>query len=66
MQTLRPYVYLLGSAVTLALVGCHTEAPQPTPLPPEPQVAPAAMPAQQQSLSADALFAFGKSSRPTI
>jgi outer membrane protein OmpA-like peptidoglycan-associated protein len=60
MQTLRPYVYLLGGAVTLALAGCHTEAPQPTPLPPEPQAAPASMPAQQQNLSADALFAFGK------
>jgi len=58
MQTIRPYVYLLGGAVMLALAGCHTEAPQPTPLPaPEPQAAPAPT---QQSLSADALFAFGK------
>ena len=59
MQTIRPYVYLLGGAVTLALSGCHTTAPQPTPLPaPEPQAAPATP--TQQNLSADALFAFGK------
>jgi outer membrane protein OmpA-like peptidoglycan-associated protein len=59
MQTIRPYVYLLGGAVTLALAGCHTAAPQPTPLPaPEPQAAPATP--TQQNLSADALFAFGK------
>lgn len=59
MQTIRPYVYLLGGAVALVLAGCHREAIQPTPLPaPEPQAAPA-IPAQQ-SLSADALFAFGK------
>ncbi len=58
MQTIRPYVYLLGGAVTLALSGCHTAAPQPTPLPaPEPQAAPATP--TQQNLSADALFAFG-------
>lgn len=59
MQTIRPYVYLLGGAVALVLAGCRKEAVQPTPLPaPEPQ---AAMPAQQ-NLSADALFAFGKAS----
>lgn len=59
MQTLRPYVYLLGGAVALALTGCHKAAIQPAPLPaPEPQAAPA-IPVQQ-NLSADALFAFGK------
>lgn len=59
MQTLRPYVYLLGGAAALALAGCHKADTQPTPLPaPEPQAAPA-VPAQQ-NLSADALFAFGK------
>lgn len=59
MQTIRPYVYLLGGAVALTLAGCHKADTQPTPLPaPEPQAAPV-VPAQQ-SLSADALFAFGK------
>ncbi|WP_426701919.1 OmpA family protein [Rhodanobacter sp. Col0626] len=58
MQTLRPYVYFLGGAAALALAGCQKEAIQPTPLPPEPPVA-STVPAQQ-SLSADALFAFGK------
>jgi len=59
MQTLRPYVYLLGVAVALTLTGCKQEAIQPAPLPaPEPQATPA-MPVQQ-NLSADALFAFGK------
>jgi outer membrane protein OmpA-like peptidoglycan-associated protein len=57
MQTQRPYVYLLGGAVALALAGCQKEAVQPTPLPPEPVAATAPV---QQSLSADALFAFGK------
>jgi outer membrane protein OmpA-like peptidoglycan-associated protein len=61
MQTIRPYVYLLGAAVVLTLAGCNQEAIQPTPTPaPEPQVqAPPAVPVQQ-NLSADALFAFGK------
>jgi outer membrane protein OmpA-like peptidoglycan-associated protein len=59
MQTLRPYVCLLGVVVALTLTGCQQEAVQPTPLPaPEPQAAPA-IPAQQ-NFSADALFAFGK------
>jgi len=59
MQTLRPYVYLLGVAVALTLTGCKQEAIQPAPLPaPEPQATPA-IPVQQ-NLSADALFAFGK------
>jgi len=59
MHTLRPYVYLLGGAVTLALAACHKADIQPAPLPaPGPQAAPA-VPAQQ-NLSADALFAFGK------
>lgn len=58
MQTPRPYVYFLGGAIALALTGCQKEAIQPTPLPPEPPAA-ATVPAQQ-SLSADALFAFGK------
>ncbi|HWX65097.1 MAG TPA: OmpA family protein [Rhodanobacter sp.] len=59
MQTIRPYVYLLGGAIALALAGCQKAAIQPAPQPaPEPQAAPA-IPAQQ-NLSADALFAFGK------
>ncbi|KRE85663.1 hypothetical protein ASG75_08830 [Rhodanobacter sp. Soil772] len=59
MRTLRPYVYLLGGAVALTLGGCHKAAIQPTPPPAaEPQAAPAVP--VQQSLSADALFAFGK------
>ncbi|HEY8329661.1 MAG TPA: OmpA family protein [Rhodanobacter sp.] len=59
MRTTRPYVYLLGGAVALTLAGCHRAATQPTPLPaPESQAAPAVP--VQQSLSADALFAFGK------
>lgn len=59
MQTVRPTICLLAGAVVLMLAGCHKAAVQPEPLPaPEPQAAPA-VPARQ-SLSADALFAFGK------
>lgn len=60
MQTIRPYVYLLGGTVTLALAGCHKANMRfVDPIPdPEPQAAPATP--TQQNLSADALFAFGK------
>lgn len=57
MQTVRPTICLLAGAVALMLAGCHKAAVQPEPVP-EPQAAPA-VPARQ-SLSADALFAFGK------
>lgn len=57
MQTTRRYVYLLGGAVALA--GCQKHAIQPTPLPLKPPAT--ATTPMQQSLSADALFAFGKS-----
>lgn len=57
MRTLRPYVYFLGGTVALTLAGCHNTQPTPPPAP-EPQAAPAVP--VQHSLSADALFAFGK------
>ena len=54
----EPWLFLLGSALTLA--GCHSTRPTPLPAP-EPQAAPAVP--VQQSLSTDALFAFGKVQR---
>lgn len=61
-KSVRLYVYTAVGAAALALAGCHKQASKPAPAP---EPAPPVVEQTHQSLSADALFAFGKATLKT-